>query len=285
MVFTGVIVLSRRIFHGTALAMCSDAKTRSNGINEAFTALVDIIHRLRAPGGCPWDREQTAESLKPFVVEETYEVIDAIDQGRPEDICEELGDLLLQIVLQAEIAAEKEHFTIEDVVRGISQKLIIRHPHVFGETRVKNTKEVLENWERIKKKEKVGRGLFEGIPKQLPALQRAARTGEKAARVGFDWSDIDGVQDKVKEELAELEEAVISGNPSAVESELGDLLFSVAQWARHLGHHPEEALRSCCVRFVHRFNIMEQGLGEAGLSFDDADVEVLEQFWQRAKES
>jgi len=277
--------LSRTIFHGTAFAMCNDSKAQSNGIEEAFSALVNIIHRLRAPGGCPWDREQTAQSLKPFVIEETYEVIDAIDSGQPEEICEELGDLLLQIVLQAEIAAEQEHFTIEDVVRGISQKLIIRHPHVFGETSVKNTNEVLANWEQIKKKEKVGRGLFEGLPKPLPALQRAARIGEKAARVGFDWPDVDSVHDKVKEELAELEEAVASGSPDAVESELGDLLFSVAQWGRHLGHHPEEALRSCCVRFVHRFNIMEQSLGEAGLSFDDADIEMLEQFWQSAKES
>ncbi|MCP4675211.1 MAG: nucleoside triphosphate pyrophosphohydrolase [Deltaproteobacteria bacterium] len=265
--------------------MCSDVKTQLSSIPEAFLELVDIIHRLRAPGGCPWDREQTAESLKPFVIEETYEVIDAIDQGQPGEICEELGDLLLQIVLQAEIAAEQGRFTIEDVVRGISLKLVNRHPHVFGETSVKNTREVLANWEQIKKKEKAGRGLFEGIPKQLPALQRAARTGEKAARVGFDWPDVDGVHDKVKEELAELEEAVASGDSDAVESELGDLLFSVAQWARHLGHHPEEALRSCCARFVRRFGVMEQGLSEAGLSFEDADIEALEQFWRRAKES
>ncbi|MCP4605435.1 MAG: nucleoside triphosphate pyrophosphohydrolase [Proteobacteria bacterium] len=265
--------------------MRDEHKFHSERMSGAFCELVEIVHRLRAPDGCPWDREQTPKSLKSYIIEEAYEAIDAIDDERPEEICEELGDLLLQVVLQAEIASEQGVFTIENVVRGISKKLIDRHPHVFGEVAVKNTGEVLVNWEQIKKKEKAGRGLFQGLPRQLPALQKAERTGEKAARVGFDWPDSKGVREKVTEELAELDEAVSSGSKNEIRHELGDLLFAVAQWARHLGEQPEEALRSCCSRFVDRFSKMERALSDEGTAFKDTSIEELERFWQRAKEA
>ncbi len=265
--------------------MCSEQISSTDRVAAAFRELVDIVHRLRAPGGCPWDREQTAKSLKSYIVEEAYEVLDAIDAERPEEICEELGDLLLQVVLQSEIAAEEGTFDVEDVARSISRKLVDRHPHVFGDTKVENAREVIVNWEQIKKREKSGRGLFDGLPKQLPALQRAARIGEKAARVGFDWTNPEDVRLKVAEELEELDEAVSSGDMDHARDELGDLLFAIAQWARHLGQQPEEALRECCSRFQERFGKMERAMADAGTSFEKADVTQLEEFWQQIKES
>lgn len=256
---------------------------KSGRLENAFLELVGIIHRLRAPGGCPWDREQTPESLKDFIIEEAYEVIDAIDAKNPQDLREELGDLLLQIVLQSEIAAEENAFDIADVIEGISNKLILRHPHVFGDTHVEDSRDVLANWEKIKKKEKAGKGLFDGLPSQLPGLQRAARIGEKASRVGFDWTSIDGVRAKVDEELAELEDAISSGEQDRIFHETGDLLFAVAQWARHIGIQPEEAVRGCCSRFIHRFGKMEDAVSRAGKKLSDADLMELEQLWQRAK--
>lgn len=241
------------------------------------------MHRLRAPDGCPWDRKQTPKSLKPYIVEEAYEVLDAIDSQTPGELCEELGDLLLQIILQSELAAETGSFTVDDVIRGISAKLIHRHPHVFGDANVKNAEDVLVNWEQIKKTEKEGRGLFDGLPKQLPALQRARRMGEKAARVGFDWPDSEGVRQKVFEELEELEEAIAEKSTAEVKSEMGDLLFAVAQWARHLGIQPEEALSSCCGRFADRFGKMERTVDASGRSFDGMNIDELETIWQQVK--
>jgi tetrapyrrole methylase family protein/MazG family protein len=249
----------------------------------AFSELVEVVRRLRAPGGCPWDREQTPATLKPFIVEESYEVIDAIDSGSSAEVCEELGDLLLQIALQAQIASESGDFDIADVARGITAKLIHRHPHVFGDVRVDGSGEVLKNWEQLKKQEKQHRGLFDGLPRQMPVLQRAARMGEKAGRVGFDWEDADAVREKVAEELAELDAAVAEGASGAIEHELGDLLFAVAQWARHLGRAPEEALRACCNRFQSRFELMTELIGRDGLSIGELSPEELEQAWQRAK--
>jgi MazG family protein len=263
--------------------MNSDQKSPNDVAGRAFSELAEIIHRLRAPGGCPWDRKQTPKSLKSFIVEETYEVLDAIDNESPGDICEELGDLLLQILLQAEIGAEQDQFTIEDVVRGITKKLIHRHPHVFGDTSVKNADEVLVNWEQLKKEEKEGRGLFDGLPRHLPALQRASRMGEKAGRVGFDWPDTKSVRDKVQEELEELDEAVSLDDPKSINHELGDLLFAIAQWARHLGEQPEEALASGCKRFVQRFSQMEQIATDTEKSLNDLNLAELEQLWLQTK--
>ena len=263
--------------------MQEDSKKNSAGLEKAFSELVNIVHCLRAPGGCPWDREQTPETLKDFIVEEAYEVIDAIDGNDTQELCEELGDLLLQIVLQSEIAAERARFSIEDVVRGISQKLILRHPHVFGDTQVASSQDVLENWEKIKKKEKVDKGLFDGLPSQLPGLQRAARIGEKASRVGFDWTSKEGVRQKVEEELVELDDAIATGKQEEVFHEMGDLLFAIAQWGRHLGLQPEEAVRGCCSRFIHRFGKMEDSVSQSGKKLADLDLGELEQLWQRAK--
>ncbi len=276
--------MSGVVIRATACPMTDDSKLSFKEAQQAFVELVEIVHRLRAPGGCPWDREQTAKSLKPYIVEEAYEVLDAIDSGCEGDICEELGDLLLQVVLQAEIAAEQKSFTIKDVMNGIARKLVNRHPHVFGETRVGSAKEVIVNWERIKNKEKAGKGLFDGLPKQLPALQKAARMGEKAARIGFDWSNSTAVRDKVEEELRELDEAIIGGKKQEIKHELGDLLFAIAQWARHLGEQPEELLRDCCTRFQDRFGKMEQLIIDSGQSPGELDIEILEEFWTKVKE-
>ncbi len=263
--------------------MPRDPKTGNVSTMEAFSKLVEIVHRLRAPGGCPWDREQTPKSLKSYIVEETYEVLDAIDEGDAASICEELGDLLLQVVLQSEIAAENGEFDIVDVVNGISHKLVQRHPHVFGSVEVDGADEVLTNWEQLKQKEKKGRGLFDGLPKALPALQRSYRIGEKAARVGFDWPGVKEVRQKVSEELAELDEAAGQGDPSRIEHEAGDLLFAVAQWARHLKTQPEEALLGCCARFLSRFGKMERMAAELGKTLKEWRPEELDRAWEKAK--
>ncbi len=271
------------LVRGTDFAVKDDEKSAGERAAEAFAELTEIIAKLRAPGGCPWDREQTHESLKPFIVEESYEVMDAIDAGKPADLKEELGDLLLQIMLQAEISREEGEFDVADVVTGLSQKMVNRHPHVFGDTRIDGANEVLVNWEKIKKKEKEGRGLFDGLPSHLPGLLKAARMGEKAGRVGFDWPELASVREKVREELEELDEAVASGDRTAVEHELGDLLFSVAQWGRHLGQFPEEAIRACCTRFANRFKGVEGLVRDSGREIADCTLQELEDAWQEVK--
>ena len=263
--------------------MSNETKRDYEDAARAFVDFVEVVRCLRAPGGCPWDREQTPATLKPFIVEESYEVIDAIDSGNQAEVCEELGDLLLQIALQAQIASENGDFDIADVARGITAKLIHRHPHVFGDVEVDGSGEVLKNWEQLKQQEKTGRGLFDGLPSQLPVLQRAARIGEKAGRVGFDWADAAAVREKVAEELAELDAAVDGDDPRAIEHELGDLLFAVAQWARHLGLAPEEALRASCSRFQGRFELMSELIEQDGRTIGELSAEQLESAWQRAK--
>jgi tetrapyrrole methylase family protein / MazG family protein len=263
--------------------MTEDAAIREKRLIEAFLELQAIVHRLRAPGGCPWDRKQTPESLKQYIVEEAYEVIDAIDSGDASAMTEELGDLLLQVVLQAEIASEKGAFSLREIMRTLSKKLVHRHPHVFADKTVNGADEVISNWEKIKGEEKAGRGLFDGLPRHLPALQTAGRMGEKAGRVGFDWPDIGGVREKVDEELAELDEAIREGDDRAVRHEIGDLLFAVAQWSRHLGVEPEEALRDGCRRFQNRFEIMEELAREETRQMGEMDIQALEALWQRAK--
>jgi tetrapyrrole methylase family protein/MazG family protein len=249
----------------------------------AFADVVEIVRRLRAPGGCPWDREQTHETLKPFLVEEAYELLDAIDRRRDGEICEELGDVLLQILLHAQIGAEQGAFDVADVAGGLSRKLVGRHPHVFGDVAVADAGEVLVNWEKIKKGEKAGRGLFDGLPASLPALQTAARMGEKAGRVGFDWPDAAGVRAKVAEELREVDDAIASGDAGAIEREIGDLLFALAQWARHLGCQPEEALRRGCRTFAARFAAMEAAVRATGRELGELTPDSLEVAWQEAK--
>jgi len=253
---------------------------------QAFAELVRIMERLRAPGGCPWDREQTRRSIKPYVIEEAYEVAEAIDDDNIDDLRAELGDLLLQVVFHAEMAREESLFTIEDVVRGISEKLIRRHPHVFADTTVKDSAEVLRNWARIKQEERKGRednSVLSGVPRAMPALLRAHRLGEKAAGVGFDWNDASAVLDKVYEEVAELRAAIAQGDGDAVEAELGDVLFALASLGRHFDLPAEDALQRASDRFIRRFRAIEQRLADRQQDVHVTSAEELNQLWEAVK--
>lgn len=250
---------------------------------QAFERLVGVMARLRGPGGCPWDREQTLASLKPYLVEEAYEVLEAIDQGSVEEHKEELGDLLLQVVFQAELRREAGSFDAADVAHGIADKLVRRHPHVFEHQGVDEAKEALKHWEQRKAEEKKGRSVLGGVPKNLPALLRAQRVGEKASQVGFDWPGVDGPLEKIDEELAELKAAIADGDPASIEAELGDLLFSVVNVARFLNVGAEDALRGTIERFTQRFQSIERRLLAEGRSVADAPLEELESLWQAAK--
>jgi len=253
---------------------------------EAFAEFVRIMERLRGPDGCPWDRQQTHESIKPYLIEEAYEVAEAIEDNNPEELQAELGDLLLQIVFHAEMARAAGLFTIDDVVRGISDKMIRRHPHVFGTVEVKNSEEVLRNWARIKAEERQedpNRSTVAGVPRALPALLRSHRLSEKASGVGFDWERVSQVMDKVREEFAELEAALQLGERDAVEAELGDLLFALTSLARHLGMHAEDALHRANDRFIRRFRYIEQRLAEQQRDVHDASAEEMNALWEEAK--
>lgn len=242
--------------------------------------LVDIMRRLLAPDGCPWDREQTLESLKPFLLEEAYEVLDAIDEASPEHHVEELGDIFFQIVFQAEVAGH----AMSDIIQGIGDKLIRRHPHVFGDVQVDGSGEVLVNWEKIKKAERGGEGgVLQGVPSSMPALPRAHKLTHKAAKVGFDWPDAGGARDKVTEELDELERATAAGDPAEMERELGDLLLAVTNWARKLELDPEAALRGANRRFEARFNHIEATLAERGITPAESTLAEMDALWEEAK--
>lgn len=258
--------------------------TRSS---EAVERLLDIMARLRGPDGCPWDREQTMKSLRPYVLEETYEVLEAIESGDAREHCEELGDLLLQIVFQAQLAREAGQFDFADVAQAIADKLVSRHPHVFGDAQVKDAAGVLTQWVALKQKERAAKGrgtsVLEGVPREMPALARADRLTEKASRVGFDWPDAGGARAKVDEELRELDEAIATGDPKRMEEELGDLLFAVANLARKLSLPPEEALRNAIGRFVARFEYIEQGLARRGVERGGATLEEMDRLWNEAK--
>jgi nucleoside triphosphate diphosphatase len=245
--------------------------------------LLQIITRLRAPGGCPWDREQTEVSMAPHLLEEAYEAIEALQSGDRDASCEELGDVLMNVLMIAQIAGEDRRYDSEDVARGIADKLVRRHPHVFGDAAAGTADEVLTNWERIKKAEKgdAPRAALAGVPANLPALLQAFRIGEKASRAGFDWPDRDGPRRKIDEELKELDEAVAAGDPAAIESELGDVLFSLVNLARHAGVNPEMALRGTNGRFRHRFGRVE---AELGGRLGEATIEEMEAIWQAAKQ-
>jgi tetrapyrrole methylase family protein/MazG family protein len=248
----------------------------------SFEGLQETVAHLRAPDGCPWDREQTHESLRTGLLEEAYEAVAAIDKGDWEGLQEELGDLLLQVLLQTQIATESSVFKMPDVVAGIDAKLKYRHPHVWGETSVEDTGEVLRNWEELKHTEKQERdSLLDGVPDALPALQQAHTYGERVARVGFDWSDAAGVVEKVEEEMAELGAA---STRERQEAELGDLLFAVANWARWLGVDPESALRKANARFARRFSHLEREARKRGGELGEFSIDELEAFWQAAKD-
>jgi MazG family protein len=248
--------------------------------------LTKIMDRLRGPDGCPWDREQTYETLATFLLEETYEVLEAMREGPPEAHCEELGDLLFQIVFQCRIARERGEFDIETVMRGIGDKIVRRHPHVFGTTRLGTSDEVLRQWEQIKIEERrdtAQRSMFASVPRALPALLKALRISSKVSRVGFDWPDLRGLLRKLEEETNEMRRALRSRRKSAIEEEIGDLLFTVANVARHAGIDPERALQEANRKFVDRFHYIEQGLRKEGLVAAPENRRRMEALWQDSK--
>lgn len=255
--------------------------------SEALERLLAIMVRLRAPqGGCPWDREQTFETIAPYTIEEAYEVADAIAGGNPARLKGELGDLLFQVVFHARLAEEQGWFAFDDVAASIADKLTTRHPHVFADARYANATGQAEAWEAIKAGERAAagvRGTLADVPLALPALTRAAKLGRRASRAGFDWPDAAGTRDKVREELAELDAAVRNEAASRQAEELGDLLFAVVNWARHLGIDPEEALRAANRKFETRFRRMEALAGAAGRPLASLDAQGWEQLWKSAK--
>lgn len=257
-----------------------------NERTDAFQRLVDLMATLRGPDGCPWDRKQTPESLKPFLVEECYEVIDALEDGSPDKIKEELGDLLFQIIFHARIAEEQGQFTIHDVVTAIQEKMTRRHPHVFGDEKLSTDREVLANWEEIKKREKGyenRRSILEGVPKELPSLLRAHRLQERAARVGFDWSHLNEALPKLDEEIAEFKETLKAGDAGKTEEELGDVFFMLVNISRFLGVNPDEALRKTISKFIRRFRYIEENAANAGRSLSNMTLDDMEKLWQEAK--
>ncbi len=250
-----------------------------------ITRLVGVMRRLLAPGGCPWDREQTFESIRKYILEEACEVIDAIDLKNRDLLKEELGDLLLQVVFCSELARAEKAFAMDDVVSGIVEKLVTRHPHVFGDLDVESADEVLRNWEKIKAQEKKDRGLLAGVPRSMPALNRAQRIGEKVQRVGFDWPDARGSREKVAEELGELDRAIASGDDAAIEEEMGDVLFALVNLSRHVKVDAESSLRRTIDKFTKRFDHVESRVKEkhGGWAGEPMPLEVLDSYWEEAK--
>src|SRR5262249_52908272 len=260
---------------------------------EAYVRLVEIMQRLLAPDGCPWDREQTPLTLRRYVLEEACEVIDAIDAGDTSSLREELGDLLLQVVFLGELMRNEGSFGPDDVVRAIADKLVRRHPHLFADVEVSGAGEVLKNWERIKAAEKKERGLLDSVPRSLPALTRAQRVGEKVERVGFDWPDARGSRTKVAEELGELDRAIADGDKTRVEAELGDVLFALVNLARHVDVDAEGALRRTIAKFQRRFGHVEARVKETHGGWPSASdaggteklpLDELDRYWEEAKQ-
>ena len=250
-----------------------------------LSPVVEVMAQLRSPGGCPWDIEQSHASLRRYIVEEVYEVLEAIDEQDPRHLCEELGDLLLQIVFHARMAEEGGLFSMQDVTDAVTEKLIRRHPHVFGEISVRDAAEVIVNWDAIKRREKADKpnSVLDGISVGLPALMRANKLQQKAAKVGFDWPDIAPVWDKLAEETAELREAVAAGDPRAVEEELGDLAFALVNLGRFLGVELEVALNRTNNKFLRRFQHMETAMQLQGLHWKQMDLTALDALWEAAK--
>jgi tetrapyrrole methylase family protein/MazG family protein len=246
-----------------------------------FKALVEIIARLRGPNGCPWDKEQTHASLRSNLLSECYETLEALDKGDSAQLCEELGDLLLQIVLHAQIAKDNKEFEIGDVIKGITAKLIRRHPHIFGKVKVKDAKEVMHNWEILKKEEREeGESMLEGVPKEMPALAYALEISRRAVRTGFEWENIEGVIDKLAEEVKEIKD---SRDSREKEQEYGDLLFTLVNVARWEGIDTEAALREANRRFYKRFARMEEICRRRGINFSSLSFKEKDELWEEAK--
>lgn len=254
---------------------------------ELFDQLVQVVATLRSENGCPWDRAQTHETLKPDLIEETYEVIEAIDAEDATKLREELGDLLVNVMLHSQIAKDQGDFSINDVIQILTEKLIRRHPHVFGNVDADDADEVLKNWDQIKRSEsgyEDRNSVLDGIPAHLPNLHIAQKIQRKAARAGFDWNDISDVLPKLDEEIAELKESIQGGDHEDIELEIGDLLFSIVNLCRFLDVRAEEALRKSTRKFVSRFKRMEAELGARGKTFKDYDLAGLDQIWDQAKQ-
>ncbi len=248
--------------------------------------MIRLMARLRGRAGCPWDRKQNHRSLKTYLIEETYEVIDAINSGDPSRLREELGDLLLQIIFHARMAQEAGTFDIEDIIRHLVHKMVVRHPHVFGKKRMRDPEKALNQWYRIKHKEQKAQGVklfLSNIPKHLPALQKAQKVQRKVSSVGFDWPTTAGVMKKIKEELRELQEAMRAGKKDCVFEEIGDLLFSVSNLSRFLHMDSEQALHQTVAKFTRRFHGVERELARRGKSIEDSDLREMDKIWNELK--
>jgi len=259
-----------------------------------FNKLINIIDKLRGKKGCPWDKKQNHGTLKPYVIEEAYEMLQAIDKKDDKKLCDELGDLLLQVVLHSQIAKERKAFSIRDVIKSISEKMVRRHPHVFAKKRVSGVEDVWRNWEEIKRDEAEYRSILDSIPHAMPALYRAEKTQKKAARAGFDWDNIAGAWDKVEEEMGEIKE-ILDKNPKSeirnpkkknkLSEEMGDLLFAVVNAARKAGINAEEALHEAVKKFSKRFGYIEDQARKNKVKLDEMSLPEMERFWRQAKKT
>lgn len=251
-----------------------------------ITPLTDVMRILREPGGCPWDREQNHKSVRQNFIEEVYEFLEAVDADDEAGMREELGDILMQVVFHARMAQEAGSFDLQDVIDEVTDKLIRRHPHVFGDVNVENSAEVLKNWDAIKKTEKTYRkSVLDGVTKDLPGLLRAYKLQHKAAKVGFDWTKPEDCWDKVEEEIKELKEAQAQGNKAHIEEEYGDLLFAMVNYGRQIGVEGEVAINGCNNKFERRFRYIEEKVNESGKDWKDFSLDELEAFWQEAKKN
>ena len=251
--------------------------------HKRFDDLVEIMARLRGADGCPWDRRQTKEDLKPFLIEETYEILEALDRGDVQGLREELGDLLFHIIFMACVAQEEGAFDIADVIQGVAEKMVRRHPHVFGDSEVSGHHEVEANWAKLKAAEKPRASLMEGLPLHLPALMRAYRLTQRASQVGFDWEHKDQVWEKLEEELREFQDALGEGKEEALREELGDILFTLVNLARFIGVDPEDALRRVTNKFAERFTYIERRLREDGKAFHEVSLTEMDALWEESK--
>ena len=265
----------------------NNASDRHKDLAAEFLRLVEVLKRLRAPDGCPWDREQTPPSIKKYILEEAHELFDAIDAGDTGGISEELGDLFFLPIFLADIYEEQGDFDLSETLLNIKEKMIRRHPHIFGDAKVENSREVIVNWQAIKGKEALQKGkrksVLGNLPRSLPALQRAFRLGERASRIGFDWESAEGVFEKIDEEILELKAAVHQGDSAKIEEEIGDFLFSAANLSRKLGINPEEALKKALDKFVMRFHAMEDYTTSQHRDITRLSPEELDRAWEKVK--
>ncbi|NIQ02259.1 MAG: nucleoside triphosphate pyrophosphohydrolase [Nitrospinaceae bacterium] len=253
---------------------------------QAFKKLTDIVNTLMGENGCPWDRVQTRESLKPYLVEEAYETLEALDGNNPEKIKDELGDLLYQILFHSKIAENQKEFDITQVIDNLSEKMVRRHPHVFEDSTAETPDAVVDQWEHIKKSEKANQdhqSVLDSVPKHMPALARAQKLSKKAAKHGFDWQELQDVFHKLDEEIAEFKEAVLEGKDGEIEGELGDILFVLVNLARHKKIDAEEALRNTNNKFIERFQYVEEKVKQSGKTLKETSLDEMERYWQEAK--